>query len=185
MATPPVFTAGQVLTAAQMNAVGLWKVDSGTFSAVTSVSLPNGTFTADYDNYRLMFVLTTVATDATLTGRMRDSGTDNSGSNYQFALRGMTTGATPVDANSAGTTSFAFMTSDNTVIRYAASIDIYGPAIARATNLFSTVVSTSTTAIFQYQVGGQTHNLANAYDSFSFISTQNITGSYWVYGYNT
>lgn len=51
MATPPDFTTGQVLTAAQMNAVGLWLVKTQTIgSAVSSVTVTDA-FSADYDNY--------------------------------------------------------------------------------------------------------------------------------------
>ena len=51
MATPPVFSAGAVLTAAQMNAVGLWLIKNQTIgSAVTSVNVTSA-FSADYDNY--------------------------------------------------------------------------------------------------------------------------------------
>ena len=51
MATPPDFSVGQVLTAAQMNAVGLWLVKTQTIgSAVSSVTVSNA-FSADFDNY--------------------------------------------------------------------------------------------------------------------------------------
>jgi hypothetical protein len=54
MATPPSFTAGSVLTAAQMNSVGLWLVKSQTIgSGVSSVSV-TGAFSADYDAYRIV-----------------------------------------------------------------------------------------------------------------------------------
>ena len=69
MATPPDFTAGQVLTAAQMNAVGLWKITptsvSGTGASIDAngdvvVSsgganlTVNGVFSTDYKNYRIL-----------------------------------------------------------------------------------------------------------------------------------
>ena len=77
MATPPVFSAGAVLTAAQMNAVGLWEVTpssatNGTLngatvtvnSSVTSVTV-NGVFSADYENYRVVYQgVSTSATNA-------------------------------------------------------------------------------------------------------------------------
>ena len=51
MATPPVFSAGAVLTAAQMNAVGLWEIKSQTIgTGVTEVEV-TGAFSADYDSY--------------------------------------------------------------------------------------------------------------------------------------
>jgi len=54
MATPPDFTAGQVLTAAQMNAIGLWHVSRTTIgSAVSSVTVSDA-FSADYDSYKII-----------------------------------------------------------------------------------------------------------------------------------
>jgi len=51
MATPPTFTAGAVLTAAQMNSVGLWLVKTQTIgSAVSSVNVTSA-FSSDYDSY--------------------------------------------------------------------------------------------------------------------------------------
>ena len=71
MATPPDFTAGQVLTAAQMNAVGMWRVTglSATFTGGTAGSVSDGVvtigttntavivtnaFSADYENYLIV-----------------------------------------------------------------------------------------------------------------------------------
>jgi hypothetical protein len=55
MATPPDFTAGAVLTAAQMNQLGLFLVTSYTVgSGVSSVVMPE-VFSADFDNYRIIF----------------------------------------------------------------------------------------------------------------------------------
>ena len=54
MATPPDFTAGQVLTAAQMNQIGLWHVSRTTIgSGVASVTVSNA-FSADYDTYQIV-----------------------------------------------------------------------------------------------------------------------------------
>jgi hypothetical protein len=51
MATPPDFSSGAVLTAAQMNSVGLWLVKTQSIgSGVASVTV-TGAFSADYDNY--------------------------------------------------------------------------------------------------------------------------------------
>ena len=50
MATPPVFSSAAVLTAAQMNAVGLWKITEVNFST-TAI---DGIFTSDFDNYRIV-----------------------------------------------------------------------------------------------------------------------------------
>jgi hypothetical protein len=51
----PSFSAGEVLTAADMNAVGLWLVKTQTVgTAVTSVQV-TGAFSANYDNYLVTY----------------------------------------------------------------------------------------------------------------------------------
>jgi hypothetical protein len=54
MATPPDFTSGAVLTAAQMNAVGLWLVKTQTVGTAVSSVAVTGAFSADYDNYLVL-----------------------------------------------------------------------------------------------------------------------------------
>lgn len=52
--TYPSFSAGDVLTAADMNAVGLWLVKTQTVgTAVASVTV-TGAFSADYENYLIV-----------------------------------------------------------------------------------------------------------------------------------
>lgn len=51
----PSFSAGDVLTAADMNAVGLWLVKTQTVgSAVSSVTVTSA-FSADFDNYKITY----------------------------------------------------------------------------------------------------------------------------------
>ena len=53
MATPPTFSSGAVLTAAQMNSVGLWLVAGGTVTSGSSFDV-NSCFTSDYDSYKIV-----------------------------------------------------------------------------------------------------------------------------------
>jgi hypothetical protein len=55
MATPPVFTTGAVLTAAQMNAVGMWEISTTTPSSNQGAFTITNAFSADYDAYRLIW----------------------------------------------------------------------------------------------------------------------------------
>jgi len=55
MATPPVFSSGAVLTAAQMNAVGCWLVKSQTVGTGVSVVDVTSCFTSDFDNYKITY----------------------------------------------------------------------------------------------------------------------------------
>ena len=61
MATPPDFTSGAVLTAAQMSAIGMWEITSGTVSSGSSFDLTS-VFTSNYDSYKL--ILTQIRTAA-------------------------------------------------------------------------------------------------------------------------
>ena len=54
MATPPTFSSGAVLTAAQMNGVGLWLVKTQTVGTAVSSVTVTGAFSADYDNYLIV-----------------------------------------------------------------------------------------------------------------------------------
>ena len=55
MATPPDFTAGQILTAAQMDAIGLWLVKTQTVGTGVSSVAVTSAFTADFANYRIIY----------------------------------------------------------------------------------------------------------------------------------
>jgi hypothetical protein len=74
--TFPSFSVGEVLTAADMNAVGLWLVKTQTVGTGVSSVTVTGAFSADYDAYKI------VATNVTTTGNGIVS----------FGLGGITTG---------------------------------------------------------------------------------------------
>lgn len=54
MAVPPDFVAGQVLTAAQMNKVGLWLIKTQTIGTTVSSVVVSDVFSADYENYKII-----------------------------------------------------------------------------------------------------------------------------------
>lgn len=82
--TYPSFTTGEVLTAADMNAVGLWKVATATATSGSTLDL-TGVFSSDYDAYKI------VLSDIRLSGV--------GGINAQF-----TTGTSPVVPNASNWT---------------------------------------------------------------------------------
>ena len=53
MATPPDFVSGAVLTAAQMNAVGLWLIKTDTITSGASKEI-TGLFSSDYRDYLIL-----------------------------------------------------------------------------------------------------------------------------------
>jgi len=55
MATPPDFTTGQVLTAAQMNAVGMWLVKTQAVGTGATSVVVTDAFSTDYENYLVTY----------------------------------------------------------------------------------------------------------------------------------
>jgi hypothetical protein len=101
MATPPTFSSGTVLTAAQMNAVGLWLVKTQTIgNAVSSVAVTNA-FSTDYDNYKIIISGGASSAQAFLTLQLGASATG-----YYYANSGVTYAGVAFVGGASNTTSF-------------------------------------------------------------------------------
>ena len=181
MATPPDFTAGQVLeAAAHMNKVGLWLVAGASFSAVSAVNV-NGCFTSDYDDYLVNIKITAWSTGQAATFRMRASGTDNSASEYYFSgttsAQGSDTTLYFPRSNAANAITITRSTGN---VPVNINLNVNDPQTARVTTISGEYVDFS---LLGFNVGGG-HNVASAFDGFSLIaaSAQTVTGLYRVYG---
>ena len=186
MATPPDFTAGAVLTAAQMNKIGMWQVAGPTtFTAVSSFSLPNSTFTADWPHYRILCNISAATSGATLTMRMRASGTDSTASSYWSVAYGYEYAAnvTVTGTNLVQNTSQIAKLTSNATNNF--SIDLMYPQTTDNTywNGLAFGGGGTDTRPATFFLGGG-FAAATQFDAVSFIaSTGTITGKYMVYGY--
>jgi hypothetical protein len=183
MATPPDFTAGQVLTAAQMNAIGLWVVKTETaFSAAASVTA-DSVFTADFTNYVLKLRYTT-STTGSVSFKLRASGTSAS-TNYNYqSING--NGSSVAASGSTAQTSANIGILTNGSFYSSASVDLFGPQLAEATTYTSTNMNSqgAYTAPINYYIAGN-HSTATAYDGIEIlVASGTMTGSYTIYGYN-
>lgn len=110
MATPPDFTVGQVLTAAQMNAIGLWRITTCTVSSVggTAATASNGVitvgtgntsltvsnaFSSDFDNYRIIYSGGTMSSTGSISFQLNNS----TGTTYRISGIYMAYGSTTVN----------------------------------------------------------------------------------------
>jgi hypothetical protein len=181
----PVFVSGDVLNASDMNAVGLWKVYSASFAGVTSIILPNGTFTSDYRNYRITYNIA-VNADSDFTVRLRKNGADDTNSTYNTQLSGVaSTGAASDSAVNSGS-SWAFGEQDSGLDFYAVTFDLYQPQLNTRTSASGNVIFANKPASASIgRAGGWYHFTPNQFDSLSFISNQanSMTGVVQVYGY--
>jgi hypothetical protein len=193
MATPPDFTAGQVLTAAQMNAVGLWAITPtsvsagatiGTNGAVSfttqqTISL-NGVFTGDYLNYLVHINQTALSGSGLQQIRFRVGGSDDTSSLYNYYLNRLSSLDGSTVASFARTQNIAPIT-PALGATHSGTFTIFNPQVAQPTYFSGQNVDSS---------GNMVNNSAlftgtTVFDGFSIIVTAtNITGTIRVYGYN-
>jgi len=176
MTTPPDFTAGQVLTAAQMNAVGLWLIKTQTIgNAVDTVTVSNA-FSADFDNYKIMISggvgSTTLALHMTL-------GATTTGYYYGGKLR--TYAGT--DVNLSGSNAAFFYGGEGNAQTLSLNVEVINPFLADQT-LFSVTTGIARTDGYGLLVGGYLDN-STSYTAFTLTaSTGTVTGgTIRVYGY--
>lgn len=163
---------------------GLVLVASGSFSAQSSVSLANNSFSSNFDYYRLYIVLTGSTTSQIVAARLRASGSDASGSNYNYedtAFDSTSVGA----ARSTNQTSWRIGNAISTSKNYS-MLDLIDPFLAEPTGFFVNHSESgfgTTSVAMKFTNGG--HTLSTSYDSLSFYpASGTITGKYTLFGVN-
>jgi hypothetical protein len=161
---------------------GLVLINTTSFSAVSSVSAPNGTFSATYDNYLIKFNNITASVNGNYaTMRMRASGSDDSAANYrQQVLEIYTTTEDSFRAvNQTSWTNIWFLQTDQND----GQITLCNPFNAKPTSGTSDFNMFSSGNI-EYKKSGLGLNTTTSYDSVSLIAgSGTITGSMSIYGY--
>lgn len=181
MATPPDFTPGAVLTASQMDAIGLWLVDSGTLSVTTTYQNVVGCFdNADFANYRILLDVTAVTTSSRLEFRFLDNTTQAQTAYFNGGVGGNYASDTTVYMQRSNNDTRLFLGAASVGLRHVA-MDIFHPDQA--------LVTTYTGQFFDQGPGlgyafGGVHATASAYDGFALGGTAGtMTVQYAVYGY--
>ena len=177
MATPPDFSSGAVLTAAQMNSVGLWLVKTQTVgSGVASVAV-TGAFTTDYDNYKIVWsngVLSAIGETRVILGAT------TAGYSNSLIYGAYGGGAATVIGNAAGA-NWTFMGYGNTTA-VAMNFELYQPFLTKNTFMSSNLMQ------FAGQVGGTNNGIlenTTSYTGFTiFPASGTMTGgTIRIYGY--
>lgn len=175
MATPPDFSVGQVLTAAHMDAVGLWLIKTETIgSAVASVTVSDA-FSADYDNYKI-----TISGGASSTngGLSLQLGSTTTGYYAGYSLTTYSTGAgsNASDNNGSNWAAVGNMTTTSLTM----NIDLLSPYLTEHTFIYGITAGASVAR----SVGGYLND-TTSYTAFTITPTSGtITGgTIRVYGY--
>jgi hypothetical protein len=167
-------------------ATGLTLINTTSFSGVTAQSF-NNVFTSAYENYRVLIRGTSNTSVQTIQFRLRASGTDASGANYdRMGLQTQNTANTLTAMNQNAQTTLGLFIIDNANPTFTGySLDIIGPQLARVTNILAQGTQVESGLVYHRSVGG-THSLSNAYDGFSLINagSVNFAATVSIYGYN-
>jgi hypothetical protein len=173
----PSFATGEVLTAADMNAVGLWLVKSQTIgTGVPSVTVTNA-FSSDYENYRI--VISGVTGSAAIELRFNFVGLTTN--NYNNGVFTVTSGAT--NNPSANNLPYWYIGNPTTHTGNSSSFDVFRPF---DTSFRKTLVGNFYGNNVSGFIGGQT-SLTGSFTDFTLsLSSGTITGgTIRVYGYRS
>ena len=164
---------------------GLVYITGATFSAVTSVNLPADTFTATYTNYLIQFYATADGAEALMTSRFRASGSDNTTSNYSYAALGRYSNGNDAGTEGNAVSSFG-MRGLFTGLPGSQLLTICEPKTAKKTTVSGMISGNSASglALVTTLAFAGIFNDTTSFDSYSFLASTAITGSYKVYGYS-
>lgn len=182
MATPPVFTSGAILTAAQMNSIGMWKISSGTSSLSTTPTQFTSVFNnTDYPNYKLLITTTAASTSNRVNLKFLSGTTPASSAYYGGGIGASNSVDIPVYfERSSNASSLALQLTGNAATRII-SMDIIAPNQAIPTMYSGFFVEVNNANGMTW---GGTHLTATAYDGFELVTSAGTqTVSYQLYGY--
>jgi hypothetical protein len=187
----PSFSVGEVLTAADMNATGLWLIQRQDVTAQQNVDFTN-VFKTQYAGYRVFWHYTQNTTRGDLQFQFRDASGVMAGNNYTFGWGGSyTASGTPTFAG------FSYQTTPTTnafagsgaqpANRTSGFLELQNPQFNGA--VFAqgqgASVNFSPTLVYVFVVGGISHEIATAARTGLRLSCSagTMTGTFSLYGY--
>lgn len=182
MATPPVFTTGAVLTAAQMNKIGLWHITTVSPTPATVVAV-NSCFTSDFTNYLIMCSPIGAASATDIRIRLRAGATPSTVEYYMtniFASAGSIS-STSENAQSSWRGIYG---GANQGLYGLLSFDVYSPQVASSVSRYAMQSSGWDGSFVTNRSATGMHAQVVSYDGFDLSAATNITATISVYGYN-
>ena len=181
--TYPSFNVGDVLTASDMNAVGLWKITSGTISSQgTTPTNFTGVFNStNYKHYRLALYGDNGATNPQIRLRLLDGSTPaQTGAYYAGGLAGNWASNTTLYFSASNASTFLVLGDNNNQDR-SLMFDIMYPHEAEYTTFAGHATFTGDALTYHW---GGTHLVQTAYNGFQlFTNAGTIRLRYDLYGY--
>ena len=180
-------TLGDAIDASMNTALGTKKagmvlLNTTSFSGVSSISVPAGTFTATYDNYFAVFQAS-FATSANITLRLRAAGSDLSSALYRYAHHYVATNSDhALDVQNTISSGRVLSTNLN---RPVSQITFYNPFLTAKTQFdVQSGGGRDATVYAAAQYGSNEYDATTSVDAFTLIFSQSGTGTVSVYGFN-
>lgn len=182
----PSFNAGDILNASDMNAVGLWKIETKSVTTASEITF-DGVFSSTYLNYLVTFAVSACTSTNVIGWQERSSGSNatssysyvgagyylSAGSGFQNILAGqnIANGAVGSFDGASGSQGHAVF-------------EIHAPATSAYTSVTGrSSMATGNTGMYFVEMGSQ-HFVSNVYDGFRlFVPSGNFTATATVYGY--
>ena len=175
MATPPDFSSGAVLTAAQMNAVGCWLVKTQTIGTGVSSVTVTGAFSTDYENY----LITVSGGSNNISGSALNLKLGATVTGYYYSLSYTTYNTTPAATGGANVGNWDYVGSGQTT-GLNAVIELNSPFLSKGTSIRSSIANST------FYAGNQAGYLNNTTSYTSFILATSVGtmtgGTIRVYG---
>jgi hypothetical protein len=184
----PDFSPGEVLTAAAMDSIGLWKVTAATVTAQPTLTVDN-IFSANYANYRLIISMNGVSDTNRLQMRLLDSTGAAFTTGYQAGAYGQ-------DYTAAGTSFTGLSSTTLFPIAFLPNTSSHGPAGVQIDifNPFNSSLRTQINGLHtgvnsgvSFMAGALFGNRASADRARGLLflndAGTNMTGTISVYGY--
>lgn len=166
-------------TALGTKKAGLVLLNTTSFSGVASQSF-NNVFSATYTNYRIVFNVEHTVGLVVLNFRLRVSGTDATGANYNFQTL---SGDNTISGGRSQNQTSSEIALISTSVGNNGSTDIYRPFLTNQTSFITQTISPYNSPYGRIYWGE--HTPATSYDGFTiFPPSGNMTGTVSVYGYN-
>ena len=175
-------------TALGTKKAGMVLLNTTSFSGVASQSV-NDVFSSTYDNYKICLDVASVSGALVVSMRLRSAGSDNSASKYgvagiYYVLNTSTSGSGAVGGTNPRTDFYLGSLGASTSV--AIDLEVYNPNKAQKTIMLEQCGTFSSNDTY---VEGNNfvhqHNVASAFTGFTLLtSTNNMTGTVSVYGYN-
>jgi hypothetical protein len=180
----PDFSPGEVLTAAAMDSIGLWRVGSGTLSGTATNIV--GCFSSNFTNYRIVIDSIVFSSASDLYWQLLD-GTTPSAGNYRWGYLGINAVATTGNSNSNGAneayTGVTQSAGVDGLLLTSLTMDMFGPNLAQRT--FANNHAFAYIAANALRIGFSMNNTSTAFDGIRFLTAgaATVTGNVTIYGY--